>query len=67
MVLRNQYVLEDSASGRDLNTETPLRHCLRRGMKLNMSMVFETMETVAGTCPRCHMVTDTHENVSVQW
>jgi len=67
MVLRQEYALEESASGRDLNTELPLHRCLRRGMKINMSMIFQTTEIIVGACPRCHTVTDAQEDVTVQW
>lgn len=67
MVQRQDYALEESTTGRDLNTSLPLRRSLRRGMKINMSMIFYGTEVVVGACPRCHTVTDAPEDVNVQW
>ncbi|KAI0005667.1 hypothetical protein F4779DRAFT_597903 [Xylariaceae sp. FL0662B] len=53
MVMRGQYVLEDNTTGQDLDKARPLSWCLRRGMKVNMSMVYD-LETVPWCCPRCH-------------
>ncbi|KAH7254936.1 hypothetical protein MRS44_016409 [Fusarium solani] len=66
MVLNRQYALEESSSGRDLDTNRPLHFCLRRGMKINMSMIFNASTVVTGTCPRCNKVTDVPEDVTVQ-
>ncbi|KAH7146239.1 hypothetical protein EDB81DRAFT_486124 [Dactylonectria macrodidyma] len=66
MVLTREYALEDSSSGRDLDTNRPLHFCLRRGMKINMSMVFDAATLVAGACPRCTTATDAAEDVTVQ-
>ncbi|KAF5013989.1 hypothetical protein FDECE_19 [Fusarium decemcellulare] len=38
-VQRREYALEESASGSDLNPERPLHLFLRRGMRINMSML----------------------------
>lgn len=67
MVLRQDYALEESASGRDLDTKVPLHYCLRRGMKINMSMIFRATENMIGACPRCHRIADTPENTTVKW
>lgn len=67
MIRRKEYALEESHSGRDIDTDTPLSQGLRRGMKINMSMVFLKKTLVAGRCPRCHAVTDALEGVSIQW
>ncbi|KAJ4147159.1 hypothetical protein LMH87_001704 [Akanthomyces muscarius] len=66
MVSRNEYALEESATGKDLNTGVPLHRCLRRGMRVYMSMIFYDAEVVAGACPRCHAETDAPEGVSIQ-
>ncbi|KID65919.1 hypothetical protein MAN_05578, partial [Metarhizium hybridum] len=66
MVQRQDYALEEGTTGRDLNTSLPLRRSLRRGMKINMSMIFYGTEVVVGACPRCHTVADAPEDVNVQ-
>lgn len=67
MVQRQQYALEESVSGRDISSAVPLSQCLRRGMKINMSMIFHEDKLVAGGCPRCHTVVDALEGVNVVW
>ncbi|KAK3186295.1 hypothetical protein K4F52_004833 [Lecanicillium sp. MT-2017a] len=67
MVRRQEYKLEESATGTDLDTDMPLHRCLRRGMKIHMSMLFYDNKVVAGECPRCHTVTDAPEAGSMQW
>ncbi|KAM0440867.1 hypothetical protein ACHAPT_000169 [Fusarium lateritium] len=66
MVMRREYVLEESASGRDLDPERPLHLCLRRGMKIHMSMIFQTPWFLPGACPRCMTKTDAPRDVTVQ-
>ncbi|RSL90954.1 hypothetical protein CEP51_000518 [Fusarium floridanum] len=66
MVLKREYALEEGSSGRDLDTNRPLHFCLRKGMKINMSMVFDAATVIAGACPRCNMVADVPEGVTVQ-
>lgn len=67
MVMRRLYALEESASGRDLDPSRPLQLCLRRGMKINMTMIFQTTEPLSGACPRCMTETDAPEDATVQW
>lgn len=67
MVQRQQYALEESATGRDLSMKVPLYHCLRRGMVIHMSMIFQNTELLIGACPRCQTVTDAAEETNVQW
>ncbi|RSL94418.1 hypothetical protein CDV31_014332 [Fusarium ambrosium] len=66
MVLKREYALEESSSGRDLDRNRPLHFCLRKGMKINMSMIFDAGAVVSGACPRCNMVTNVPEDVTVQ-
>jgi hypothetical protein len=67
MVLRNNYALEDSLSGRDIDRSLPLKSSLRRGMKIDMSMVFASTAVITGSCPRCQIIVDAVEDVSIQW
>ncbi|KAL8389515.1 hypothetical protein RB595_008900 [Gaeumannomyces hyphopodioides] len=66
-VLSRQYALEDDCSGRDLDRSRPPKAWLRRGMKVNMSMVFVTGQHLTrDQCPRCQMAVVTMEEVTVQ-
>ncbi|EJT69035.1 hypothetical protein GGTG_13432 [Gaeumannomyces tritici R3-111a-1] len=67
-VRKKQYALEDHCSGRDLDRSRPLAQWLRRGMKVNMSMVFRvTKQGLTGSqCPRCHTTVVATEGRTVQ-
>ncbi|KAJ8127426.1 hypothetical protein O1611_g6211 [Lasiodiplodia mahajangana] len=52
MVLRQQYALEDSCSGKDISRDIPWNAAVRRGMKLDMSMIFVGF-AIGAFCPRC--------------
>jgi len=67
MVLRREFALEEHISGKDLDQDLPLTACLRRGMKINMSMVFSDQKIVSTSCPRCSTHTDAPEGDLVQW
>lgn len=68
MVKKRQYAIQDSATGNDLTNDRPLRFCLRRGMKIEMSMLFESPgRTIYGACPRCFTRIDIRFGVSVVW
>ncbi|RSL55315.1 hypothetical protein CEP53_007124 [Fusarium sp. AF-6] len=66
MVMRRAYALEESASGSDLDPVRPLHLSLRRGMKINMAMIFETATRLLGACPRCLTEIDAPKDVTVQ-
>ncbi|KAI0134228.1 hypothetical protein BJ170DRAFT_609022 [Xylariales sp. AK1849] len=66
MVLRREFALEESCSERDLDRKIPLAMSLRRGMRLNMSMIFANADSIIGACPRCRTVSDAPEGVKVQ-
>ncbi len=63
LVLRKQYALEDHSSSKELDQQRPFS--LRRGMKVNMSMIFPG--TGSSSCPRCHAATGAQEGQYVQW
>ncbi|RTE71534.1 hypothetical protein BHE90_014055 [Fusarium euwallaceae] len=64
MVMKRQYALEESTSGRDLDPNRPLHFCLRRGMKINMAMRFQTTEPLSDACPSCMTEIDAPEGVT---
>lgn len=67
MVRKKAYTLEEGATGKDLNTQQPLYTCLRRGMKVNMSMIFQMFEAIDGNCPRCSARADIQEGTTIKW
>ncbi|KAH8202713.1 hypothetical protein TruAng_003089 [Truncatella angustata] len=66
MVLKQQFALEEHFSGKDFARDSPLSECVRRGMRIDMSMIFETNIVLLGACPRCREDTDAPENVTIQ-
>ncbi len=67
MVLKRHFALEESCSGNDLDKSFPLKSCLRRGMKINMSMIFVEPKILQSSCPRCNTSVDVAEGVTTQW
>ena len=66
MVVRREFALEEHISEQDLDQSLPPRACFRRGMKVNMSMVFSDQK-VSASCPRCHTHADAPKGVLIQW
>jgi uncharacterized protein (UPF0212 family) len=67
LVLQRQYALENDRSGEDLDATKPLMASLRRGMKINMAMIFIDVDVVSGSCPRCQTPIDAEEGVTLEW
>ncbi|KAH6685669.1 hypothetical protein F5X68DRAFT_209105 [Plectosphaerella plurivora] len=65
MVLRREYALEESCTGKDFDVRIPWSASLRRGMKINMSMVFTNVNMSSGRCPRCGTLASAPKNQSV--
>ncbi|KAI1127760.1 hypothetical protein F5Y10DRAFT_242054 [Nemania abortiva] len=66
MVRRKEYILEEDRSGQDLDDSQPLITTLRRGMKINMAMVFVNANIVSGFCPGCQREVDAPEGITFQ-
>ncbi|KAL8366010.1 hypothetical protein RB595_004679 [Gaeumannomyces hyphopodioides] len=67
-VRKQQYALEDDCSGKDLCRSRPLKAWLRRGMKVNMSIIFRAtkQDLARSQCPRCHTPVVAREGRAVQ-
>lgn len=66
MIVRRQYVLEESCSGKDLDRGIPWTATVRKGMRLSMSMVF-TGYGFDSACPRCNTETSAIAGTNTQW
>lgn len=66
-ITMKEYVLEESVAGEDIDISAPPRVSLRRGMKIDMSMIFIIPRTVSRACPRCNTETSGAENVRIKW
>lgn len=68
-VLNGEYALEEACTGTDIDTSLPLSASVRKGMKINMSIIFmvDTIITQPERCPRCETSYSAAENVVVQW
>jgi hypothetical protein len=55
LVSEHRYALEEELTGKDVDQKLPLALSFRRGIKVNMSMVFRVDEASddATTGPRC--------------
>jgi hypothetical protein len=70
MVCKRQYVLEENCTGKEINSRVPLSHSFRRGMKVNMSMVFmldTRTRILPGVCPRCNAKNQAPEGMAINW
>ncbi len=70
LVLGGRYSLEEACTTKDIDTSLPFTASVRRGMKINMSMIFEVLleVLVEPRCPRCQATTSTaQEKALVQW
>jgi len=67
MVVRREFALEEHITEKDLDQTLPLKVCFRRGMKINMSMIFSDQKIASTSCPRCQTHTDAPEGVLIQW
>ncbi|GAB1311654.1 Fungal N-terminal domain-containing protein [Madurella fahalii] len=65
-VVRGQYALEEACTCRDIDASLPWMMSVRRGMKINMSIIFESATVVVGYCPRCETKRNAPEDVTVQ-
>ena len=66
---RGQYSLEEACTGKDIDDSIPFTAAVRRGMKINMSIVFvQVADFTTVCCPRCETAyTGQQENVLRQW
>ncbi|CAH0058113.1 unnamed protein product [Clonostachys solani] len=66
MVIQGKYALEENITGTDLNQSLPPKASFRRGMKINMSMIFTGDQMMQGVCPRCGINNNAPENTNVK-
>ncbi|KAG7287105.1 hypothetical protein NEMBOFW57_006610 [Staphylotrichum longicolle] len=66
-IAKREYTLEDEVTGKDLDQTLPPALSLRRGMKLNMSMIFAVDVQRSRTCPRCHTDNMVPDNRTIPW
>ncbi|KAK1829516.1 hypothetical protein QBC39DRAFT_356297 [Podospora conica] len=66
LVKSRQFALEDHSSGLDVDQSVPISVSFRRGMKIDMSMLFPSEDSIAGACPRCRETANAPDNTTVQ-
>ncbi|KAK0631300.1 hypothetical protein B0T14DRAFT_1158 [Immersiella caudata] len=67
LVKRGQFALEEASSGRDIDRRVPISISFRRGMKIDMSIMFSNEESIEGACPRCREPANAPDNTTVSW
>jgi hypothetical protein len=65
-VLRKEYAIEDSRSGREVSSKKEWSMCFRPGQKVNMAMVFKQSQAIT-SCPGCKTEADSTGESSTQW
>jgi len=66
-VLDHEYAIEEACTEKDIDISLPWSVSVRRGMRLNMSIVFKDVDTIKGRCPRCKTPHSVPDNVNFQW
>jgi hypothetical protein len=66
-VLKGEYAIEDSLTGKDFTSNREWSMCFRPGLKVDMSMVFTDAIASETSCPRCKTVINAPDNVQIQW
>lgn len=65
-VIRKEYAIEESKSGRELARDWEWSRCFRPGLKVNMSMVFKQNQPIS-TCPGCQSETKAADTAMIEW
>lgn len=65
-VIRREYAIEDSKSGRELSRDREWSMCFRPGLKVDMSMGFKQNQP-ATSCPSCQTESNAAETAAIQW
>lgn len=71
-ICRKEYVLQESAMGREVDMSLDFDDAFLPGQKINMSLVFKRDSTeqstqATGHCPRCNTVSEQLADVDVLW
>jgi hypothetical protein len=68
-VRRGEYVLQESATGKEFDRKTDWNIAFLPGQKVDMSMVFRNKEgdVQLASCPYCTTLSEKPSNVCVQW
>jgi len=66
-VLRREYAIEDSATGRDFERKRDWNMCFRPGQKVDMSMTFPDAGRSSSSCPGCGKVAESLDNLQIKW
>lgn len=67
MVLNKEYVIQESATRREINRSTPWEASFLPGQKIVMSMLFNESAGSTTSCPRCKLSSDEPQTSDVQW
>ena len=66
-VMRREYAIEESVTGKELDRKREWALCFRPGQKVSMSMLFDSSPISKVSCPRCKTGTQTPTGLSVTW
>lgn len=66
MVKQKEYALEESCRGIELPQNKPLAASLRRGMRINMAMLFPSTADTS-SCPRCDVPAQGQDGQEIKW
>lgn len=66
-VLRKEYSIEESFTGKSFDRSRQWQMAYRPGLKVDMSMIFRTEYSTDTSCPRCQTVVSGPNTSKLQW
>jgi hypothetical protein len=69
-IKRGEFAIQDSATKKDIDLSLPWESCFCPGQRVDMSMVFNSIEAFERGCPKCNEDNDdvfTEEGQDVEW
>ena len=67
MVQKKEYVIQESATRREIGRSSPWEASFLPGQKVVMSMLFNDSISSTSSCPRCRLSSDEPQDSDVQW
>lgn len=63
---RGEFVIQDTATKRDIDLSSDWEVCFFPGQRVDMSMIFTKTDTVVGKCPKCGNACDVTQE-DIEW
>lgn len=67
MIERGDFVIQDSATKKDINLRMDWDLCFSPGQRVDMSMVFKRRTRPTNNCPNCKADSDKSTGEDIEW